>query len=303
MSDAYPGQPLVFLDTNAVRNLFRPRDLPAEWLQRFRAEILARVEGHSLRIVATQPLIWELTSIIDDAEYGGMGAYEEAITFVANAASKWWMKHEWERKRRELRLRRPLRNTEAFAEFEPSAFVAQCLDAERIATYQRLNREEKARERNREAGLRQEVVDELQRRVGDGWRDELRESIENHWVESIRRNTRVEMRRQARRERMTIRGPQWPLPERAPTFWFGESFWLSKVRHVFLNERADLTSRTSVRNTPDLVDSTHFRDAAYVHILVTNDANFTAVASGARTNLVIMTLVDFAAGLGLAPPR
>lgn len=302
VSDDYPEQPLVLLDTNAIRNLFRPRRLPMPWLAGLRDEVLARVNRRQLRVVATQPLLWELTGIIEDEEYGGLGRYEEAITFLAEAAHEWWLKHEYERKRLELRRRCLLRNVDAFQEFRPAELIAQCLDPQRIATYQRLHRQEKDRERRREAALRLEVVEELRRRVGDNWRDELRDSLTNHWLETVRKHTRLEMRRFAQRERISIRGAQWPLPERAPTFWYGEAFHMSKARHVFLDGRGDIASGRSVQRMPDLIDATHFKDAAYVHVLVTDDTNFTAVANGARTLLTVETLVEFGRRLGLPPP-
>lgn len=302
MSDAYPAQPLVLLDANAIRNLFRPRRIPEDWLARLRGEILTRVRHLQLRVVATQPILWELTGIIDDTEYGGLDRYEAAVRFLAEAAHDWWLKHEYERKHLELHRRRLLTNVEAFLEFRPSDMVAQCLVPERISTYQRLHRQEKDRERSKEGALRRTVVEALQKRVGDKWRDELREQLTHHFDETVRANTRLEMRRFARLKGLTIRGASWPLPERAPTFWYGEAFLMSKAQHVFLDDRGDLTSGRSVQRMPDLIDATHFKDAAYVHILVTDDANFTAVARRARTSLRVMSLVDFAVSLGLSEP-
>jgi hypothetical protein len=45
---------------------------------------------------------------------------------------------------------------------------------------------------------------------------------------------------------------------------------------------------------PDMMDATHFRDAAYADVLVTQDENFRTVAEKARTGLKILSLDEFA---------
>jgi hypothetical protein len=77
-------------------------------------------------------------------------------------------------------------------------------------------------------------------------------------------------------------------------FWYGESFYLAKILSVFVDTKKQLTSKNSIKAMPDLMDATHFRDAAYSHVLVTQDANFRTVASMARTGLRIVSFDEFA---------
>lgn len=44
----------------------------------------------------------------------------------------------------------------------------------------------------------------------------------------------------------------------------------------------------------DLIDATHFRDAAYADVLITRDENFRAVAGMASTGLKIRSFDEFA---------
>jgi hypothetical protein len=63
---------------------------------------------------------------------------------------------------------------------------------------------------------------------------------------------------------------------------------------VFVDTKKQLTSNKSLKAMPDLMDATHFRDAAYADVLVTHDEDFRTVAERASTGLKIMTFDDFA---------
>jgi hypothetical protein len=50
---------------------------------------------------------------------------------------------------------------------------------------------------------------------------------------------------------------------------------------------------------PDLIDATHFRDAAYADVLVTSDQILTEVGNAAGVALRIVDLAEFARELGI----
>ena len=141
---------------------------------------------------------------------------------------------------------------------------------------------------------RVKTVAALLRDVGPNWRDGLVQLSNAQWDSIVSRNVRLEMRRWARRKGRPTNGVRWSKPLEARTLWFGESFFQAKVQRVFVDTPKDLTSNRAARDIPDLVDATHFRDAAYVDVLVTTDRRFREVAEAARTPLKIMTFETFA---------
>jgi hypothetical protein len=59
-----------------------------------------------------------------------------------------------------------------------------------------------------------------------------------------------------------------------------------------------LTGKKSVKSMPDLIDRTHFCDAAYAEVLVSQDDNFRAIAAKAielgKLPLKVVSFDDFA---------
>jgi hypothetical protein len=71
--------------------------------------------------------------------------------------------------------------------------------------------------------------------------------------------------------------------------------WRRSRRRVFLDNAAkQLTSANSLKEMPDLVDATHFRDAAYADVLGTRDRRLAEVGRAARVLLQIVDFLQFA---------
>lgn len=284
--------PLVLLDANAIRNHFRPRTRSADELARVRARALDAKQSERARFVMTQPLLWELTLIV---EQEGRERYDETLRFYADLAHEWYLRPERDREPLELLRRRRLLPSEVYQEGPPSGVVEHCASDEWIALQQRLLREAKGREESDEARARTAVAEHSERRLGSAWRAQLGADLSgDEWDRNVGGMVRIEMKRAARRHRLQIPGWRWPQPRDVPTFWYGESFLAAKARHVFVDSRRELTSKGSLRDMPDLLDATHFRDAAYADVLVTSDATFGAVASAARVPLRVVTFDDYA---------
>jgi hypothetical protein len=288
--------PLVLLDANAIRNHFRPRARPADELARIRARALDAKRSERARFVMTQPLLWELTSIVGQ---DGRDRYDEALRFYTDLGHEWFIRAEHEREPLELRRRRPLLVSEVFQEAPaPRTIVDHCGAEDWIALQQRQLREAKDRERNDEARARSAVAQHSERHVGPAWRVQLGAELSgDEWDRNVSGMVRVEMRRAARRHRLRVAGWAWPRPKDVPTFWYGESFLAAKARHVFVESRRELTSNASLQDMPDVLDATHFRDAAYADVLVTNDAAFAKVARAARVPLRVVTFDEYADAL------
>lgn len=291
----------MLFDVNAVWNLFRPRRLDMSVLPDVRAKTLECVRRGRLRVVVTQPLLWELTAIIDATEHGGFEQYVEAIEFCSSASAGRFLHHEYARKRLEIRKRQPLSDQEAFYDINPGELVRMCATKDWIATQQAQLHENKTKERENEGAARQRTVAGLNEKVGAEWRDRLVDDLSpDRWHATVRGMTRTEMRRFAQSQRMRIKGPQWPWPDKVPTFWYGESFLMSKALSVFIDHKGPLDSKRSIQRMPGVLDATHFRDCAYADVLVTDDGKFAEVAKRARTSVQVIGLAAFAEELAAA---
>jgi hypothetical protein len=292
------------LDTNAVRDLFRVRKVAASVLPQLRARIMELASNEEVRFVMTQPVLWELTSIIDDQTpgEGGRGLYEQTVGFYAEVGQRWYLKHEYDRKRLELKLRWRLTPAEAFEQINPRGLLDErLLNDDWIKLKAGQQQGEKLEERQEEANKRSETIEEMVAKLGPDWRSKLANDFALDKREAVvRKFVRLELRRWARREKREIRGAAWPVPHHLPTFWFSESFYFAKVRRVWVDKPArDVLSRSSIKDMPDLIDATHFRDAAYADVLVTSDQILTEVGNAAGVALRIVDLAEFARELGI----
>jgi hypothetical protein len=287
--------PRILFDTNAVRSFFRERGVLAAALPELRQRTRLAAATGSLRAVGTEPVIWELTSLVEEE---GRAHYVDVIRFYVGLAHQWWMLNEYGRMRLELRRRRPLADNEVFTVQDQDKVLGRCLNQTWIEETYKRRRADKDAERSDEHSIREEAVRALDEASPD-WRALLTDEMSPEQFEkAVATRVRLEMKREARREGLRPAGHQWPLPRRVPTFWFSESFTLAKALRVFAGKKGVL-SKSSIDATPDMLDATHFRDAAYVDVFVTNDANLRDVAAGARVPIRVVTLEEFATELGL----
>jgi len=133
-----------------------------------------------------------------------------------------------------------------------------------------------------------------QKEVFVGYDFDVTRDSKERWTAVVRDFAKREMREDAAAIGLRMRPGSWPGPDYLPTFWFGESFYFAKILFVFVETEKELTSKNSLKAMPDMMDATHFRDAAYADVFVTQDENFHAVAVRARTGLRIMSFDEFA---------
>jgi hypothetical protein len=126
------------------------------------------------------------------------------------------------------------------------------------------------------------------------WKDTFRAEAADAWTKVVRGFAKRAMREAAKKFRLRIPSSSWPRPDALPTFWHQESFYVAKVCYVLVDSQKQLTSKKSLDAMPDMLDRTHYGDAAYADILVTQDENFLKVATIARTALKVLTFDDFA---------
>ena len=287
--------PRILFDTNAVRSFFRERGVPLAMLPELRQRARSAVATGALRVVGTQPVLWELTSLIQEE---GLANYTDVISFYIGLAHRWWMLDEYSRMRLELRCRRPLADNEVFAVHDQDKMLGLCLNPIWIEEKYKWQRAEKDAERTSELSVREKAVRALDE-ASTNWRSLLLQEMSPEQFDSaVSTRVRLEMKRVARRQGLRLAGHQWPLPRLVPTFWFSESFTMAKALRVFAGKKGVISKR-SIDATPDMFDATHFRDAAYVDVFVTNDANLLDVAEGARVPIRVVTLEGFATELGL----
>lgn len=209
-------------------------------------------------------------------------------------SSEWVLKNEHERRELELRLGRKLKLSEAFdSRIDVHTTLRLRQDAAVVQELHDAQRKYKDDEAAEEKAKRTGVIPELHARVPN-WRTSFSKEASEAWTKIIRHYAKTEMRKAAKRLGMRIAPGSWPRPDNLPTFWYGESFYIAKSLFVFVDTEKELTSKKSLKSMPDMMDATHFRDAAYADVLVTQDENFRTVAVRANTGLKVMTFDDFA---------
>jgi hypothetical protein len=289
-----PSRPKVLLDTNAVAYLFNREGFTSEELSSVRERIRRRAALDEVRPVLTVPRGWELAKFYSEPGFGPH-SYREMIRFVVAVGAGWVLKNEYERMVLELRRRRKLTDAEAFDACDVETTLKDyCSDEVRIRNVQDMLRQQKEGERSVEREKREATQTDFEQRCGDGWRIVLARALEERWERTVASFARLEMRRFARQQNLRLVGAQWPHATSAPTFWYSESFYAAKVKRIFVDSQKDLVSNKSLKDMPDMVDATHFRDTAYVDALVTQDAVFAEVAKAARVRLAVVTFDDFA---------
>ena len=300
------ASPAVLLDANAVRYCFNPKPphlsrgkFTDAQLEELRRTLLALARGKLIRGFITEPVGWELTAVYVEE---GAERYGELLEFYLAFGSGRRMKNEYDRKVLELTFRRRLTDTEAFRSYDPAKRLAEQLDPEYIARIHAMQRAHKDTERAQEAARRTTLVPLLDAKVPT-WKTGFLQEAANDWTAVIRHYTSVEMRAQAPKlQGLRMRPGTWPRPEDTPSFWYGESFYIAKFLSVFVDTQKQLTSKSSVDAMPDMLDATHFRDAAYADVLVTQDEDFRKVAARAKTSLKIVSFDDFATLVLAAAP-
>lgn len=239
----------------------------------------------------THPLVWELTSVV---EQEGFERYEEIVRFLV-AGSRRVLLDEHDRLERELAARGRLADRDALLPFDPAEVLRKCLSTEFIDGSSGQIREHKTAERSAEARKRSEVVAELVSRFGENWRPRVDAELGDPEFESaVVQMARIEIDRIAKQRNLEQPADGWPEPQVLPTLWYSESFFAAKARFVFLDEKSELTGLRFIKRMPDLLDATHFRDAAYADVLVTDDESFATVAKAARVPLRTIDFATFA---------
>ncbi|HEY1690870.1 MAG TPA: hypothetical protein VGG39_01835 [Polyangiaceae bacterium] len=287
------ARPLVLLDANAVRYCFKPPPgmLAADEVERLRKTMRGLARLDYVRFVVTQPVGWELTQVYDEE---GADAYADLVEFYFAIGSEWVLIHEHKREPLELRLGRKLKLKEAFpTRIDLSTSLAMHRDPNHVKQLHDMQRQHKDEELEREAARRLALVPALDAAVPN-WRKTFHDEAATAWAKVVRGFAKQEMRKLARELGLRIAPTAWPRPDDLPTFWYAESFYVAKFLSVFVDTEKKLTSNKSIKAMPDMMDATHFRDAAYADVLVTQDVNFAAVATRASTGLLVLSFDDFA---------
>ena len=287
------ARPLVLLDANAVRYCFKRDGFAVGDLERLRKVMREFVRRNLVRFVITHPVGWELTQVYFEESPQAFAALME---FYLALGSEWVVKNEHERRRLELSVGRKLKLPEAFMRVDHATTTRMHEDATYIKQLHDMQRKHKDDERANEASKRLALIPALDEAVPD-WKTSFANEAATTWTKVVRRFARQEMRKAAEDFGMRIAPSSWPRPDNLPTFWYGESFYLAKVLFVFVDTNKQLTSKKSLNAMPDLMDATHFRDAAYSDVLVTQDENFRSVARAARTGVKVLSFDEFAARL------
>lgn len=288
----FPGlaRPTVLLDANAVRYCFKREGFTEAQLAELRRRILELSRRDLIRPFITTPVGWELTAVHGEE---GEAAYLTLREFYLRLGAGRAIKNDWERKKLELTVRRKLKRTEAFVGFDFDVTMVMHRDAAYVAKLHAMQREHKDQERAAEANRRTALVATLDAQFPD-WKAGYQRDSNERWSAVVRDFAKREMREDAATMGLRVRPGSWPRPDYLPTFWFGESFYFAKILFVFVETEKELTSKKSLKAMPDMMDATHFRDAAYADVFVTQDENFRAVALRARTGLRIMSFDEFA---------
>ena len=283
------ARPLVLLDANAVRYCFKRDGFTAAELERLRKTMRELARLDLVRFVITHPVGWELTQVYFEES---PQAYADLIEFYFAIGTEWVVKNEYERQQLELRLGRKLKLSEAFKRIDLPTTMRMNQDANYIQQLHDMQRKHKDDERANEAAKRLALVPALDAAVPN-WRTSFAREASGMWTKVVRHFAKQEMRRAAKDFGMRIAPSSWPRPDNLPTFWYGESFYVAKILFVFVDTNKQLTSKNSLNAMPDLMDATHFRDAAYSDVLVTQDQDFRAVAGIARTGVKAISFDEF----------
>jgi hypothetical protein len=280
-------RPFVLLDANAVRDCFRREAFSTADLARLRKTMRELARQDLVRFIVSQPVGWELTQVYFDE---GPQPYQELVEFHLTIGSEWVLMNEHERRLLELRHGRKLRLSEAFpTRLDIPTSIAMHKDPGRVKKLHDMQRGHKDDERTNEAGKRTALLPALDATVPN-WRTSLPLEAATMWTDFVRCFASWDVRKVAAQH-----GLAWSVrPDDLPTFWFDNSFYIAKFLSVFVDTKKKLTSNRSLNAMPDMMDATHFRDAAYADILVTQDQNFLKVAAKARTELRLMTFDEFA---------
>jgi hypothetical protein len=281
------ARPLVLLDANAWRYCFKRDGFIAADLDRLRTTMRELARLDYVRFIATHPVGWELTQVYDQE---GAQAYADLVEFNITVTSEWVLMNEHDRRVLELRYGRKLKLSEAFpTRVDIPTTLGWHKDPTYVKKLHDMQRGHKDRERANEAAKRTAVVPALDA-LDPNWKTNFRDEAAARWAAVVRGFASEEVRKVAQEA-----GLAWSVrPDDLPTFWFSESFYVAKFLSVFIDTEKKLTSKKSLNVMPDMMDATHFRDAAYADILVTQDENFLKVASKAQTGLCLMTFDDFA---------
>lgn len=293
---AVQAKPKVLLDTNAIRYLFgRDGFAPAEF-ELIRARLARLAAADMVRVVVTTPLMWELSKFYFLEDFGP-ARYREMLRYYVTVGCQWAMKNEHARCRLEITSRRRLRDSEVFDACDVQSTLTMHEDEAEVRRIYEMQRGLKDDERAKEAAVRQATAEELEKN-DPAWRSNLdRAFSEAEWVRTVKQYVRMASRDFARKNGLRVVGAQWPKPRDMPTFWYSQSFYAAKARRVFVDSKKELTSKKAVRDMPDMLDVTHFRDAAYVDILVSQDEVFREVAAATRLPLEVVSFDDLARSL------
>ena len=293
------AKPKILFDTNVVRDMFRSRQGRDEaTLARIRERTVALTSDGAIRPVMTQPVLWELGSILDDETpgEGGREMHEMVVRFYLELTHERLMLHEPPRQRLEIETAMPLRDHQVISVASLGEWLTRALDEQWSRKHLEQLHDAKDADRAEEGKKREATRAEFRKRFGDAWEQGLADALSPAtWVETITKNTADEIRQHARKEGLLSHNRALPSPRAARTFWYGESFYFSKARHVFVaNPKKDLLSNSAIKAMPDLVDMTHLRDSAYVDVMVSSDTNLLAVAREARVPTRFLTFAEYA---------
>jgi hypothetical protein len=280
-------RPLVLLDANAVRYCFKRQGFSDAALKRLRETMRELARQDLVRFIVSQPVGWELTQVRFEE---GPQPYEDLVEFQLTIGSEWVLMNEHERRVLELRHGRRLRLSEAFpTRVDIPTSLAMHKDPDCVKTLHDMQRKHKDDERAKESAKRMALVPELDAAIPN-WKTSLPHEATTMWDDFVRDLAAWDVREVAQEH-----GLAWSVrPDDLPTFWFDNSFYLAKFLSVFVDTKKELTSKNSLNAMPDMMDATHFRDAAYADVLVTQDENFLRVATKAKTGLRLLTFDDFA---------
>jgi hypothetical protein len=284
------ARPLVLLDANAVRYCFKRDGFTPAQLERLRNAVRKLAQLNLVRFMFTRPVDWELTQVYFEES---SAAYAELLGFYTAISGEWVLLPEYERRELELRRGRKLKVPEAYpTRLDIPRFMRE-RDAIQVQQLHDMQREHKDREAAAEAAKRTALLPFLDKDF-PGWRVKFAADATDHWTKVVRGFAKDEMRKLAKKIGLCIAPGSWPPPPNLATFWFGESWYVAKFLCVFIETKKQLSSKKSLKWMPDMIDATHFRDAAYADVLVTHDEAFRTVAARASTGLKVMTFDDLA---------
>jgi hypothetical protein len=278
----------VLFDANALRYCFGRDGFSREELEELRTALRELSDRDLLRPITTNAVGYELTSVYFDE---GPQKYRELLEFVLRLGSQRVLKTHEDREILELKRGRRLRHSEVFDQCDSATTLER--DPQYIRDVHLSQRNAKDSERDDEAQKRLAVMTAA-KEVDADWKTTFADRASADWPRLVRGFVKYEMRKCAKKHGLRIATNAWPRPDDLPTFWFGESFYVSKILHVLVESKKDLISKSSIAAMPDLFDATHFRDAAYADVLVTQDADFLAVARAAKTGVKVASFDDFA---------